>query len=154
MEFITFIEHNHKELERFIFYLQWTGNEEPLTWLHKTVNRSCSGMEGDYSDFEMDIDVKFTEEMVDQHCKLNYGSYSRMFQKVVGHCMMWKGWRRDVEKMTEEEVANWLDRKFFGCCIGGLFETSTEKFKKQLEEEEREEEDYLEWMKEEEKDNQ
>ena len=27
LEFVMFLEQNHKENELFIFYLQWTGNE-------------------------------------------------------------------------------------------------------------------------------
>jgi hypothetical protein len=84
MEYITFIEHNHKENEMFVFYLQYTGNEEALEKFTQFVKKAEYDMDGDYSDFQINLDVKFSQDAVDQHCKLDYGSYSHMFQKVNG----------------------------------------------------------------------
>jgi len=78
MEYITFIERNHKEGEVFLSYLQYTGNEDELQKLEKFM----SG--GDCSDFQINLDVRFRVDVVDQMCKLPYGWYSRMFEKVSG----------------------------------------------------------------------
>jgi hypothetical protein len=82
MDYITFIENNHKDHEVFICYLQYTGNEEELDKLNTILSKSdFSKMCGDYSNFSMDINTRISEEAVNQHIKLRYGYYARMFQK-------------------------------------------------------------------------
>jgi hypothetical protein len=78
-------------------------------------------MGGDYSSFQMNIEVKIPEEMVDIHCRLDYGSYASMFNKVNGICIMWKIWRRMVDKMDGFQVAKWLDENFYACKINESF---------------------------------
>ena len=133
MEFIVFIEHNHKENETFVIYLQYTNNEESLKKLEEFINTAdYSFLEGgDYSDFEIDMSVKFSEDMVDQHCKLSFGTYSHMFQKVSGKFVF----PFEVNKLifpfdTNEtsqrvlnsyEKAKLLDQYFYHCCIRGCY---------------------------------
>lgn len=123
MEFVTFIEQNHKEHETFVFYLQWTGNEEALTWLYDTIQLSSSDGCGDYSVFDMNIQVKFTEEMVDQHCKLHYGCYTHMFNKVTGICNMGRTLQDEVDGMDRYDIGRWLDEQFYASRIQDWFQT-------------------------------
>ena len=112
-EFIAFIEQNHKENETFVFYLQWTGNEDALTRLEESVeNAMYDDMYGDYSSFSMDTSVKLTEDAVTQMCRLKFGTYSRMFTKCTG---VFK-YPFDGQISAEE-----LDRAFYACKIERMF---------------------------------
>lgn len=122
MEYVTILETNHKEDESVLFYVQWTGNEEPLTWLYNIIKRSCCDyMCGNYSSFDMDTDVKFSEDMVDLQCRLPYGSYAAMFKKAKGECFIPKSWRKEAEDKDDYKVATWLDDMFYGCRIPEIF---------------------------------
>jgi hypothetical protein len=84
LEFVLFSEKNHKENELFIFYLQWTGNEDELTKLNNLVSKA-EYQDGDWSEYYMDLTVKLPESHVDLHCKLSdMNSYHRLFKKVIG----------------------------------------------------------------------
>ena len=85
MEFITFVERNNKECEVFLSYLQYTGNESELQRLEKFMRTSKTDLSGShYSDFQINLDVRFSADVVNQMCKLPYGQYSGMFEKVAG----------------------------------------------------------------------
>lgn len=85
MEFITFVERNNKECEVFLSYLQYTGNEAELQRLEKFMRASKTDLRGgDYSDFQINLDVRFSADVVNQMCKLPYGEYASMFEKVAG----------------------------------------------------------------------
>jgi len=117
MEYITFIERNHKENESFIMFLQWTGNEEMLTKLRDyIVSADPSNMCGDYSEFEMDIKNKVSESTVNEMIKLDYGSYSNMFQKASGKFVY-----SALDEMDSEEKAHQLDEHFYHCKIRYYF---------------------------------
>ena len=117
MEYITFIEHNHKENESFIMFLQWTGNEEMLTKLRDfIVSADPSNLCGDYSEFEMDINNKVSESTANEMIKLDYGSYSNMYQKVNGTFLY-----SALDEMDAEKKASQLDEDFFHCKIRYCF---------------------------------
>jgi hypothetical protein len=111
-EFVAFIEQNHKENETFVFYLQWTGNEDALTRLEESVENAYDDMDGDYSSFSMDTSVKLTEDAVTQMCRLKLGTYSSMFTKCTG---VFK-YPFDGQISAEE-----LDRAFYACKIERMF---------------------------------
>ena len=119
MEYITFIENNHKENEMFIFFLQYNGNEEMLTKFHEFLSSANYDMYGDYSDFQMDIKNKLSESTVNQMIKLQYGSYSQMFQKINGKFSFWI---LDETEMDPEKKGHILDKYLFGCKISAYFE--------------------------------
>ena len=117
MEYITFIERNHKENESFIMFLQWTNNEELLTKLRDyIVSADPSNMCGDYSEFEMDIKNKVSESTANEMIKLGYGSYSNMYQKVNGTFLY-----SALDEMDAEKKAHQLDEHFFHCKIRYYF---------------------------------
>ena len=120
MEYITFIEKNYKKNEIFFFYLQFTGNEEALRELNQLVGLAdFTVMDGEFSEFMMDIQTKFSEEVVNDHCRLNYGVYSYMFQKVNGKFVMPEKLKN--EDMETYEIAEYLDDCFFGLEIRTYF---------------------------------
>jgi hypothetical protein len=116
MEYITILEFNTKERETFIHYVQWTGNEEALTRFYNKMEKRKFTYElrGDSSTFEMDISVKFTEEMVDRHCLLPYGSFMEMFNKYKG----------TFQEPDEEITYEWLDDNFTHGGIQNFFKTT------------------------------
>jgi hypothetical protein len=122
LEFVPFIEKNTKENETFVFYLQWTGNEEQLTLLNKAIEKACyDDIYGDYSMVTMDIDIKIPESAVDIHKRIgSFNGYHKMFTKCVGkfRCPF------DIETIdsTDEcEMATLLDSFFFCCRIQKMF---------------------------------
>ena len=120
MEFVTFTEHNHKENETFVFYLQWTGNEAALTLLQRAVDMSdISIMDGDYSSFTMNNE-KIPESIVNQQCKLTTSNnFHRMYTKCTGTfaCPLVD----DYEDELKENTASLLDEMFYTCHIEKLF---------------------------------
>jgi hypothetical protein len=108
MEYITFIERNHKEGEVFLSYLQYTGNEDELQKLEKFMSGSKTDLRGGHcSEFQINLDVRFSVDVVDQMCKLPYGEYARMFEKVSGK------FKFPLED-TEGDTALRMD-EMFGC---------------------------------------
>jgi hypothetical protein len=82
-EFVVFVEKNYHENETFLFYLQWTGNEDAIRLLEQNVKSV------DYDDYPgsltLDTSIKITEDAVDQMCKVDAAnSYHKMFTKCTG----------------------------------------------------------------------
>jgi hypothetical protein len=120
-EFVVFYEKNHKENELFIFYLQWTGNEEELTKLHKFVSKArYDDMDGDYSQVKLDLSVKLPQSAVDLHCRLHdMNNYFNLFTKVTG--MFKCPFGEKDEDMDEYETAKRIDEIFYSCNIRDMF---------------------------------
>ena len=122
MEYISFIEHSYKENETFIFFLQYTGNEESLTKLSKLISSAnYTYMSGDYSNFDMDIIVKLSESTVNELIQLPFGYFSRMFQKVNGKLSYDFLEEKFDNEMIPEEIAETLDEYFGNCHIKYYF---------------------------------
>ena len=104
-EFVVFMSSNPKEGETYIFYLQWTGNEERLGFL-KSLFDKCD-MEDVYDMvntnmplMQLDIKCRLSEEVVDAHMKIDeFNSYQRMFNKCEGEFYL---------SMTPEDQEYWL----------------------------------------------
>lgn len=123
MEFVTFIEKNTKENETFVYYLQWTGNEEILTRLDRLINgASYETFYGDHSIVGLDISVKIPESSVDIHCEINetINLYHNLFTKCVGKCTLTIT-DEEIEK-NKYEKADILDCMFYPCKITTMFE--------------------------------
>ena len=79
------MEHNHKEDETYIFYCQWTGNEEEMEKLIQAIETVYNDdLHGDVSLFQVSR-VRIPEAAVDIHCNIkDFGCYINMFQKCEG----------------------------------------------------------------------
>ncbi len=123
MEYCVFVEHNQKERESYIFYLQYTGNEKELELLYKLVTKADNGnLVGDVAYFEMaDPSLRISQAAVDEHMKLkSFGSYCKTFQVANGTFQFpWDD--TEVDELDEYDTARALDRRFFHGCIRSCF---------------------------------
>lgn len=119
MQYIVFVENNFKENEPFIFYLQYTGNERKLQKFAEIVDRAYyRDMEGDYSEFSINISSPVSEQSVLEHLRINLGTYNRMFNICKGNFMF----DFDAfENLTDTQVATALDEMFYHCRVKDYF---------------------------------
>jgi len=129
LEFVAFIETNTKERETFIFYLQWTGNEEQLALLADALeNANYDEMEGDFAFFTMDIGVKIPESAADVHTKIKtFNGYHEMFTKCTGKFIS-PITREQIGSIDEYEMAKLLDDTFFSTRIERMFSDYRNKY--------------------------
>lgn len=122
LEFVTFIEKNHKENETFIFFLQWTGNEAELRLLERATNKALlDDMYGDYVEVHLDASARLSEATVDQMCRVSdTNNYHRMFTKCTGtfKCPLTE---EEIETEDEYLLARTLDESFYSCKIEQMF---------------------------------
>lgn len=122
LEFVSFIEKNHKENETFIFFLQWTGNEAELRLLERATNKALlDDMYGDYVEVHLDASARLSEATVDQMCRVkNTNNYHRMFTKCTGtfKCPLTE---EEIETTDEYLLARTLNESFFSCKIEQMF---------------------------------
>ena len=125
MEFITFKENNQKENESFIFFLQYTNNEEALKNLSYYINKAdASDLTGDFSSFEIDIENKISEKSVYELEKVNIGIFSPLFTICKGSFTFDKNF---FEKEEESEWALKLDELYYACRISDHFKQNNQK---------------------------
>ena len=86
MKFILLHEFNSKELESFIYFMQYTGNEKTIASFANFISKADYGnLEGgDYVKFEINSKNLVSENTADEMIKCNFGSYSYMFSKLTG----------------------------------------------------------------------
>jgi hypothetical protein len=122
LEFVTFIEKNHKENETFIFFLQWTGNEAELRLLERATKEALlDDMSGDYVEVHLDTSARLCEATVDQMCCVkDTNNYNRMFTKCTGtfKCPLTE---EEIETEDEYLLARTLDESFYSCKIEKMF---------------------------------
>ena len=118
MQFVTIVETNHKERETFIHYCQLHGNEDELGKLMRVIHQSDGGdeLDGDVSTF-MCCTTRMSEAVADEHAKLSYGCFARMFQKHTGvfKCPTLGSPRDSLQ------AAQVLDNFFYACKLGTYF---------------------------------
>jgi hypothetical protein len=121
MKFILLHEFNTKELESFIYFMQYTGNEKTIASFAEFISKAdYDAMGGEYVKFEIDSKNLVSENTADEMIKCNFGSYSCMFSKLTGK--MEDSFNEDsVEDMEGDEIATLLNDKFFGNGITKLF---------------------------------
>lgn len=118
-----FVEKNTKENETFIYYLQWTGNEDALTRLEKLVEGASYDdlYGGDYSQVSLDTSIKIPQQVVDIQCNVHetINMYHPLFTKCVGTftCPISD---KELEE-NEHERARILDEMFYPCKIVHMF---------------------------------
>lgn len=119
MEFITFKENNQKENESFIFFLQYTNNEEALENLSYYIEKADpSDLTGDFSSFEIDIENKISEKSAYELEKVNIGTFGPLFTVCRGLFTFNKEMFDEVE---ESEWALKLDSLYYACRITDHF---------------------------------
>jgi hypothetical protein len=125
MEFITFKENNKKENESFIFFLQYTNNEEALKNLFYYVNKAdADDLNGDFSSFEIDIENKISEKSVYELEKVHIGIFGPLFTVCKGSF----SFNKDI--FEKEDESNWalkLDELYYACRISDHFKQNNEK---------------------------
>lgn len=128
MEYCIFVEHNQKERESFIFYLQYTGNEKELELLYNLVTKANNGdLAGDVAYFEMaDPSIRISQAAVDEHKKIILGTYSQTFQ-VVNGILRFRFSEDEISDLDGYDIARVLDREFYHCRIKDCFESPENK---------------------------
>ena len=130
MEFITFKENNKKENESFIFFLQYTNNEEALENLSYYIEKADpSDLNGDFSSFEIDINTKISESSVHELEKVNLGTFGPLFTVCKGLFSFNKEMFDEVE---ESEWALKLDSLYYACRISDHFKIIKNNNQKRL----------------------
>ena len=121
MEFILLHEFNAKENESFIYFMQYTGNEETIASFSEFISKAdYDEIGGDYVKFEIDTENLVSENTANEMIKCNFGSYSCMFSKLTGK-MVDPFHGDSAEDMEGNEIATLLTDKFFGNRITELF---------------------------------
>ncbi len=119
MQFITFKEHNNKENEEFVFFLQYTGNEKSIEKLAYYVkNANNDDLTGDFSIFDIDIECKLTNDAVEQIERVNIGEFGPLFTVCKGsftfdHSVF--------ENINPDDWALKLDELYYACRIPNHF---------------------------------
>ena len=124
LEYVMFLEKNTKEDELFIFYLQWTHNEENLVKLESILdNANYDEMYGDFVMLSLDTSVKFPESVVDLQCsmKKDLNGYCHLFNKCNGRFNYFDTPSIITEEQEEHELAALLVDDFYTCRIRKMF---------------------------------
>lgn len=122
-EFIVCMERNTKQQEVFIYYLQWTTNEETILRLNKAIQKANYAEKegGDYSELRCDLDKKLPESVVDAHIGLkDMNSYFPMFTKCTGTFTFHLS-EEEIDETEECNLASILDIMFYGCKMPEMF---------------------------------
>lgn len=118
MNFITIIETIHTGHETVIHYCQLDENEIELGKLIKVIQQSEGGdeLDGEVSTF-LCSDVLISGAAAEEHTKLDYGSFPRMFQKHKGvfKCPIFGPLHNPLD------AARALDKFFYTCGLKNYF---------------------------------
>jgi hypothetical protein len=117
--YVVLSENNHKEQEQFYFYLQYNSNEEQIIKLNELIkNADISKLDGDYSNFQIDVTHFISENSVLDHIVLDgFGNYANLFTMCNGKLNL----PSIPPNMSPTEIAKWLDEKFYACQIIKMF---------------------------------
>lgn len=83
IEFVRFVEENDHEGETWTFWLQGTGNEEPLAKLAGII-AEYEEAQGSDSEYQLDVMTRLDEHDVDVLVQHGGGGYMANHHKVVG----------------------------------------------------------------------
>jgi hypothetical protein len=127
LQFVSFFEKNSKANETFVFFLQWTGNEDSLKLLSKACKKAYYDdvSSDDYSKVSIDINNLLSESVVDSICrvKCDLNDCNHLFNKCVGefHSPFTP---EEIELNDEYKLGQLLDEAFYRCKIKGMFRPS------------------------------
>lgn len=116
MEFITIKEHNEKENEVFIYFCQWTGNEEELLKLSDVMGKSSFDYRAgsDASWFQMSLGT-ISESAVDEIVNkvTGFNMFNKMFHKCTGVFT--------CPEFDDTDIERQLDELFYACQLPSYF---------------------------------
>jgi len=119
MQFITLQEHNQKEEESFIFFLQYTNNEEAIEKLaHYIKKADTDDFYGDFSTFEIDTSVKLSQSTVEEMKNINFGVFGPMFTVCKGKFSFDESAFINLDRT---QIAYELDKLYYACRITDHF---------------------------------
>ena len=115
--FVAFKEHNYKEHECWLRFLQWTGNEKALRRLAVLCDRSHStSVRGDQSKFYIDIEHLLPQAAVEAVSAVDVPGYTHALATCYGPFRLPQDlWKGNVEAFEA------LDNHFFADQIGDYF---------------------------------
>lgn len=125
LEFVVLYEKNYTYKEVFVFYLQWTGNEEAITLLEKITSKAlyedyeykCNN---EYSFICVDIENLIPESAVDIHCRLiDPNSYCPLFTKLTGKFKC--PFKEEDYDIDEYELPSLINEELYDCRIRDMF---------------------------------
>lgn len=121
IKYVMFMEKNQKEGDHFIFYLQYTDNEQEIAKLKNVVDTAdFEDLHGDVSYFYIDTDNLISQYSVDEHvANKTFGSWGPMFQVCIGK-MTFND--EEYRELDAREIAKKLDEEFYHCRVKDLFE--------------------------------
>ena len=119
MEYISFQENNKKENESFIYFLQYTGNEDAINKLEYYVKSADTpDLYGDFSTFEIDTSVKLKQTSVDDISRINLGYYGPTFTVCKGKFNFDDSLFKNLDKSN---IGLKLDELYYACRICDYF---------------------------------
>ena len=119
MKFVTLQEYNQKEHETFIFFLQYTGNEEAINNLSYFIkNADTDDLYGDYSKFQIDNTTLLSQSTVDELNNVNIGTFGPLFTVCKGRVIFNK---REFDNLNSSELGFKLDELYYACRISDYF---------------------------------
>lgn len=119
MQFITFQEKNQKENETFLFFLQYTDNEEALNKLAYYIKKAdTDDFYGDFSTFEIDTSVKLSKTTVEEIRHVNLGTFGPLFTVCKGKFSFDES---DFINLDITQLAFKLNELYYSCGISDYF---------------------------------
>lgn len=125
MQFITLQEYNQKEKESFIFFLQYTNNEEAIEKLaHYIKKADTDDFYGDFSTFKIDTSVKLSQSTVEEMKNVNFGVFGPLFTVCKGKFSFDESTFINLDSI---QIAYELDKLYYPCRITDYFKQSSDK---------------------------
>ena len=125
MQFIILQEHNQKEKESFIFFLQYTNNEEAIEKLAYYIKKAdTDDFYGDFSTFEIDTSVKLSQSTVEEMKNVNFGVFGPLFTVCKGKFSFDES---AFINLDSTQIAYELDKLYYACRITDHFKQSSDK---------------------------
>jgi len=119
MQFVTLQEYNQKEHETFIFFLQYTGNEEAINDLSYFIkNANTEDLCGHYSKFQIDNTTLLSQSTVDELNNVNIGIFGPVFTVCKGRFVFNKNHFNNLNSL---EWGLKLDELYYTCKISDYF---------------------------------
>lgn len=120
MQFVTLQEYNQKEHESFIFFLQYTGNEEAINNLSYFIKNAKTDdlLYGDCSKFQIDNTTLLSQTTVDELNNVIMENFGPLFTVCKGRFIFNKS---NFDNISNSEWGQKLDELYYACRISDYF---------------------------------